>query len=91
MKEICGNCFWFRPEPTTPIDPNAPIIKSREAGKTRAQRVVESGGRSPIVYGQCVAEYVDIGGKIQVTYGGMLSVSCCTAIDDNGLDLFQSK
>ncbi|MEK7633643.1 MAG: hypothetical protein AAB437_02255 [Patescibacteria group bacterium] len=43
MKEICANCVWFRPEPATPINPNAPVVKEQEIKKRSVKKSLLGG------------------------------------------------
>mgnify|MGYP001615517275 FL=1 len=45
MKENCGNCIWFKGEPTTSINPNAPVAKEQEIKQTIGEKIALRGGQ----------------------------------------------
>lgn len=89
MNEKCGNCTWYRPEPKTPIRPNAPVVKEQEAIKTLEQKTALRGGSQPPVYGKCWAVFQDKNNETQVYDFGVFSSSNCAAVDDFGYKLFR--
>ena len=89
MKEICANCIWFRPEPGTPIDPNASVVVEQETDQSLAQKAAHSGGSRPPVYGKCYATYQNK--KVTIFYDfGTFSNNDCSAVDDKRLKLFKA-
>ncbi len=89
MKENCANCIWFRPEPATPINPNAPVAKEREIKQTIGEKMALRGGSKPPVYGKCKAMFQNRDNETEVYDFGTLSNSNCTEIDDSGYKLFK--
>ncbi|MFA4922836.1 MAG: hypothetical protein WC557_01440 [Ignavibacteriaceae bacterium] len=89
MKEICGNCIWFKGEPATPINPNAPVVQEQEIKKTIGEKIALRGGSRPPVYGKCKTVFQDANNETQVYDFGTLSNSNCTAVDDLGYKLFK--
>mgnify|MGYP001588555753 CR=1 len=89
MSEKCGNCIWFRGEPQTQINPNAPVIKEDEAKQTISQKIGLRGGSRPPVYGKCKAVFQDADNETQVYDFGTFSSSDCSAVDDLGYKLFR--
>lgn len=45
MSEKCGNCVWFKGEPATPINLNAPVVQEQEAKQTLSQKLALRGGQ----------------------------------------------
>lgn len=89
MKENCGNCTWFKGEPATPINPNAPVVQEQEAKQTLSQKSALRGGSRLPVYGKCKAVFQDTVNETQVFDFGTFSNSDCTAVDDLGYKLFR--
>lgn len=89
MKEVCGNCMWFRAEPETPIRPNAPVIIEQKTKQTTGQKAALNGGSRPPVYGKCKAVFQNRENETEVYDFGTLSNSNCTARDDFGYKLFK--
>lgn len=88
MKEACGNCFWFKAELKTQIDPNAPIAVNHKI-KTMKQKSALNGGSRPPVYGKCKAVFQDADNETQVYDFGTFSSSDCVAVEDLGYKLFR--
>ncbi|VVA44247.1 hypothetical protein CANDROIZ_500006 [Candidatus Roizmanbacteria bacterium] len=89
MKENCGNCIWFKGEPTTSINPNAPVAKEQEIKQTIGEKIALRGGSRPPVYGKCKAVFQDANNETQAYDFGTFSSSNCTATDDLGYKLFR--
>lgn len=89
MKEICANCMWFKTEPQTPLNPNAPVVVENEVKQTLAQKSALRGGSNPPVYGKCKAVFQNTDNETEVYDFGTLSSANCTAVDDLGYKLFK--
>lgn len=89
MSEKCGNCIWFKGEPATPINPNAPVAQEQEAKQTLSQKSALRGGSRPPVYGKCKAVFQDADNETQVYDFGTTTNSNCSATDDLGYKLFR--
>jgi hypothetical protein len=88
MKEICGNCQWFVPEPSVSLYPNAPVVKISDMNQSLGDKIAARGGSQPPVYGKCRAMYQDRENVTREFNTGMLSNSPCQAKDDYGYPLF---
>jgi hypothetical protein len=88
MREACGNCTWFKAEPETLMNPNAPVAIDHET-KTMKHKSALDGGSRPPVYGKCGAVFQDVDNKTQVYEFGTFSSSDCRALDDSGYKLFK--
>lgn len=88
MKETCGGCIWFKAEPETPINPNAPVAQEYQI-KTIKDRSALNGGSRPPVYGKCKVVFQDASNETQVYDFGIFSSSSCSATDDLGYKLFK--
>lgn len=80
--------MWFRAEPKTQINPNAPVVKNYEI-KTDKYKSALDGGSMPPVYGKCRAVYQDASNETQVYDFGTFSSSSCLVTDDLGYNLFR--
>jgi len=89
MREICGNCIWFRPEPGTQINPNAPVIVEQQIRQIIGEKIALRGGSQPPIYGKCRAAFQNANNETEVYDFGTLSNSNCTAVDNSGYKLFK--
>lgn len=91
MKEInqtCGDCVFFRRDPTAKIDRNSPMFAIRKAVLGEGAIKAEDGGSAePPVYGKCKAEY-DSG---HYDFGTTSDMPVCRATDELGGPLFKRK
>lgn len=88
MKEACGNCFWFKAELKTQIDPNAPVAVNYKI-KTMKQKSALNGGSRPPVYGKCKAVFQDVDNETQVHDFETFSSSPCSVTDSSEFNLFK--
>lgn len=91
MKEInqtCGDCVFFRRDPTAKIDRNSPMFAIRKAVLGEGAIKAEDGGSAePPVYGKCKAE---VGGR-RYDFGTTSDMPVCRAKEKHGATLFKHK
>lgn len=87
MKEACGNCTWFHPEPNITVDSESPVAQEHLI-KNPALKSAMDGGSRPPTYGKCRASYQDEENITQKYDMGKLSSSLCSATDNLGYNLF---
>lgn len=88
MERLCGNCVWFKAEPSTEIEGSAPIGTVR-AMKSLGDATISSDSEPP-VYGKCKATFQNSDNTTEAYDFGAFSTDECTAVDDNGYPLFSA-
>lgn len=88
MKEACGNCYWFHPEPSVVVDSESPVAQQHLIQNPGLKGAMNGGSRPP-TYGKCRASYQDEENITQVYDRGQLSISPCSVTDHLGYPLFR--
>lgn len=88
MKEACGSCIWFQPEPNTAVNYKSPVAQEHRIKNAKLKGAMNGGSRPP-TYGKCKAVFQDASNETQVYDFGTFSSSSCSATDDLGYKLFK--